>query len=331
MPILDTFAPDAFTLQSLTASINNTLYAPGRISDMGLFQEQGISTLTAIIEERDGALDLVTPKPRNDAGNVLAKEGDRRVRSFVIPHMPQRDALMADEVQGVRAFGSESQSESLLVRLTEKLQRMRRNIDYTMEHHRLQAVMGNYMASDGATTSLFTEFGVAQQTLGMGFSTSASSSARSKITTLQENIESALDGVDYANVHVICSSGFWKALIEDKDAKETYLNWTAAADLRQDPRESFVWQGVTWERYRGTAAVKVTDDSAYAIPMGVPDLFLTRFAPANYAETVNTIGLPYYAKSQMMDFEKGFELEAQSNALNICTRPRAIIKLNKGS
>jgi hypothetical protein len=46
-------------------------------------------------------------------------------------------------------------------------------------------------------------------------------------------------------------------------------------------------------------------------------------------ETVNTIGLPYYAKSKVLDFDKGFQLEAQSNALNICTRPRAIIKLTK--
>lgn len=329
MAILDTFSPTAFELQSLTAAINDTKYQPGQISAMGLFSEQGISTLTAVIEERDGALELVTPKPRNSADNVLEPEGNRRIRSFIIPHMPQRDTLMADEVQGVRAFGSESEAESLQMRLNEKLQRMRRNIDYTMEYHRLQAVMGNYIASDGSSTSLFTEFGVAQQTLSMAFSTSASSSARTKATTIHEYLESALDGVPYTGIHVLCSSGFWKALLEDKDAKETYLNWTAAADLRQDPREMFTWQRITWERYRGTSSVAVTADAAYAIPLGVPDMFLTRFGPANYAETVNTIGLPYYAKSRTLDFDKGFQLEAQSNALNICTRPRAVIKLTK--
>jgi hypothetical protein len=327
--MLDTFAPNAFSLQSLTAAINNTVYVPGQISASGLFDEAGISTLTANVESRDGVLELVDPVARNSAPNPLQKEGDRRIVPFVVPHMPQRDTLMADEVQGVRAFGSEDMAEPIIARLNDKIQRMRRNIDYTMEYHRLAAVMGNYIASDGTSTSLFTTFGVTQQTLSMAFNASSSSSARTKATTIHEYIESALDGVPYSGIRVWCSSGFWKALLEDKDAKETYLNWQAAADLRQDPTESFTWQGITWERYRGNSTVAVTADAAYAVPTGVPDLCLTRFAPANYVETVNTIGLPYYAKSKVLDFDKGFQLEAQSNALNICTRPRAIIKLTK--
>ena len=329
MPILDTFTPDAFSLQTLTAAINNTKYLPGQISAMGLFDEQSVSTLSVNIEERDGVLDIVDPRPRNAEADPLSSDGPRRMRNFIVPHMPQRATLMADEVQNVRVFGTDSQAEAIETRRNEKLQRMRRNIDYTMEYHRLQAVMGNYIDENGDTTSLFTKFSVSQQTLSMGFNASSSSSARTKITTLHEYVESALDGVPYSGIEVACSSGFWKALLEDKDAKETYLNWQAAADLRMDPRESFVWQGVRWTRYRGTSTVVVTADAAYAIPTGVPDMFLTRFAPANYVETVNTLGLPYYAKAIPMEFDKGFKLEAQSNALNICTRPRAVVKLTK--
>jgi hypothetical protein len=82
-----------------------------------------------------------------------------------------------------------------------------------------------------------------------------------------------------------------------------------------------------WERYRGTSQVKIPDNEAYAVPMGVDGLFVTRFAPADYNETVNTRGLPYYAKGEPMKFGKGWEMEAQSNQLNLCTRPAAIIKL----
>jgi hypothetical protein len=46
-------------------------------------------------------------------------------------------------------------------------------------------------------------------------------------------------------------------------------------------------------------------------------------------ETVNTIGLPYYAKQERIPFDKGVQLELQSNPLHICTKPRAIIKLTK--
>lgn len=57
--------------------------------------------------------------------------------------------------------------------------------------------------------------------------------------------------------------------------------------------------------------------------------FITRYAPANYTETVNTMGLPMYAKAEPRKFNKGFDIEAQTNPLNLCTRPGAIVKLTK--
>ena len=109
--------------------------------------------------------------------------------------------------------------------------------------------------------------------------------------------------------------------------RETYLNYQAAADLRGDTRQQFTFGGVTWVRYRGTSAVNITDAEAYAVPMGVSGMFLTRFAPANYIETVNTIGLPYYAKSEKIPMDKGIRMEGQTNPLNINTRPAAVVKL----
>ena len=327
MPMVDPFTPNAFSLNTLTAMMNNLPYAPGRIGQLGWFDEAGISTLTAILEEQDGVLSIVAPSPRNAPGQPLAAVGARRVRPFAIPHLPQTDAIYADEVQGVRAFGSENQAEVLQTKIVEKLTQMRANIDYTSEYHRLLAVQGTYIDVNGDSKSLFTEFGVSQQTQSMALSASASSKAREKAYLVLEAIESALDGLPFSGVRVLCSPGFWKALIEDKDAKDTYLNTQMASSLRNDPRMAFDWNGLTWERYRGTTLAKITDDCAYAVPEGVPGLFLTRFAPANYIETVNTIGLPYYSKGVPMEMGKGLKMEAQSNPLNICTRPRAVVKL----
>ena len=60
-------------------------------------------------------------------------------------------------------------------------------------------------------------------------------------------------------------------------------------------------------------------------------MFLTRFAPADYLETVRGIGLPYYTKTAPMRMNKGIQLESQSNPLNINTRPDAVIRLKAGS
>ena len=69
------------------------------------------------------------------------------------------------------------------------------------------------------------------------------------------------------------------------------------------------------------------EDRAFAVPEGVPDLFITRFAPGDYMETVNTNGLPYYASQEIMKHSKGVEMEAQSNPINLCTRPHAVVEL----
>lgn len=324
MPMVDPFTLSAFTLTALTAAINNLPYAPMLLGSM--FEEQGISTLTAAVDINDGVLSLVPVAPRGAPGKVVTGE-TRSAIPFVIPHLPEAASLLADEVQGVRAFGSENQAEILMTKLNERLAQMRRNIDYTIESHRLAAIMGNYIDSNGNNVSLFTTFGVAQQTHAMGWHVSNSSAARTKCTEVLAKIEDALGGIPFSGVRVLCGATFWASMLEDKDVKATYLNTQMAADLRRDPRLEFDFNGITWTRYRGTASVLVGASEAYAIPQGVPGLLITRFAPANYAETVNTVGLPYYAKAEPLKFGKGYELEAQSNPLNLVTRPAAVIKL----
>jgi hypothetical protein len=63
------------------------------------------------------------------------------------------------------------------------------------------------------------------------------------------------------------------------------------------------------------------------VSLVTPELLITRFAPADYIETVNTLGLPYYAKQEIMPFGKGVALEAQSNPIHLPTRPAAIVRL----
>ena len=325
MTMPDTFSPDVFKMTSLTDAINNLKYNPGRIGSLGIFHEQGISTLDLMIEENNGVLTLVDVASRNSPGKVI-NAGKRKGRSFRVPHLPEVSAIMADEVQGVRLFGSEDQTETVQLRINDRLQSMRNNIDYTMESHRLAAIKGTYYDANGGSTSLFTEFGVSQQIVNFILAT-----ATTKIATKCENvlkaIEDALDGVNFSGVRVLCGRTFFTDLSSHALVRDTYLNTQMAGSLREDPRLEFSFGGLTFERYRGTSAVNIADAEAYAIPQGVERLFVTRFAPANYNETVNTIGLPYYSKAEEMKMGKGWELEAQSNPINLCTRPASVIKL----
>jgi hypothetical protein len=316
---------NGFTLKSLTAAINNLPYIPQRLAGLGWFVEKRIPTLDAAIEERDGVLSLLGVKPRGGISNTMG-ESARRIRTFRVPHIPASDAVYADEVQNVRAFASDNQAEAITTRRDEKLGNMRNSIDYTIEAHRVKALKGTFVDANGADISLFTEFGVTQQTKAIGLHATNNSGIRAKMFEVATMVQSALGGVAYRGIRVMCGDAFWIALLSDKATMETYLNQQQAAELRGNPTDSFVAFGATWEWYRGTSDANLGSD-AYAVPEGVADLFQTHFAPADYVETVNTLGLPYYAKAAPIKFDKGWELEAQSNPLNICTRPKAIIKL----
>jgi hypothetical protein len=66
---------------------------------------------------------------------------------------------------------------------------------------------------------------------------------------------------------------------------------------------------------------------AHAFPVGTVDTFATYFAPADFNETVNTIGQPLYAKQEPRKFDRGTDLHTQSNPLPMCHRPGVLIKL----
>ena len=98
-------------------------------------------------------------------------------------------------------------------------------------------------------------------------------------------------------------------------------------------RDDFVYKGIHFKEYignttdiNGTVFPFIPADEAIFFPMGTTNTFEVVFAPANYVETVNTRGLPVYAKQERMKFDKGIEIETQSNPLPICKRPEVLVR-----
>ena len=323
------FQDDAFSLSSLSAAINEQPYVPGRIGTLGLFEEDGITTTTIQIERDGDTLSLVAAGERGSPAAVVGGS-KRKMIPFNTVHLPQRAVIKADEIQNLRAFGSETELEALQTVVNRRLAKMRRQLDATHEFHRIGAIKGAVLDADGKTVliDLLQYFGIEQTVIPFELG-KADTEIRVKCVEVQDAIEDALGATTYTGVRVLCGRSFWNKLIVAKTVKETYLATAMAASLRGDARAAFDFGGCTFERYRGRVGDVgyVADDEAHAIPEGVPDLFITRFAPADYVEAVNTTGIPYYAKQELMDFGKGVEIEAQSNPIHLCTRPKALVKL----
>jgi hypothetical protein len=329
MPSLDIFNNDAFSLQSLSQAMVDLPYTPTRIGDLKLFKESGMSTTSLSIERVGRTLKLVQSAQRGSQGKPI-ENNKRKLISINAVHLPERGAVYADEVQNVRAFGSESELQTVQGVVNEQLEQMKMNLDVTMEWHRIGAIKGEVLDADGTSVllNMFDTFNLVQQTHDLVLD-SDSTKVKIKVVEAKRKLETALGGIMYRGLRAFCSNEFFDALVGHPAVAKAYDLWLDGQFLREDQRGGFPFCGVQWEEYRGGVGATsfIEDNACYLVPEGVPGMFITKFAPADYMETVNTIGLPYYVKQEMMKMGKGVEFEGQSNPISINTRPDAVIKL----
>lgn len=320
---------DGFTLAEMTAAINELPHLPSMLGDDGLFEYAGVSTLTVNVEKQGQTLALVSSKPRGASGSEIGRY-NKSLRPFNLVHLPLEDRIMADEVQGVRQFGTEGTPTPVEQRRQEVMQLGVRRFDITMEYHRVGCLKGQVLDADGVTVlhDMFTEFGVTQNVIDFQLDVTTTE-LRAKCNQTIDAIEDELGGTPWTSLVAYCGRTFWESLIVHKAVKETYLAQVQAAQLRGNPTESLDFGGILWKKYRGAAngSQMIGTNDAYVVPRGVPGLLLGRFGPANYWETVNTVGLPLYAKGIPMPNDKGWDIEMQSNPIHLMTRPRAVIKV----
>lgn len=336
MEILNPFEADAFSMASLTAAINLLPNNYGRVREMNLMPAQGVRTRTIIVEEKNGVLTLLPTMPLGSPG-TQGRRGKRKVRSFVIPHIPHDDTLLPDEYMNIRSFGTESGMAALSEILNDHQQAMRNKHAITLEHLRMGALKGIILDADGSTLfNLYTEFGITAKEINFALGTSTTN-VRNKCLAVSRHIEDNLRGEVMTGAHVLCSEGFFEALISHALVKEVYANWEASAErLGQDVRTGFLFGGIMFEEYRGTADDAdgtarpfIAANEAHAFPVGTMNTFKTIFAPADFLETANTLGKPLYSKLEARKFNRGVDLHTQSNPLPICYRPGVLVKLKK--
>ncbi len=327
------FSNPAFSMANLTAAINLLPNRYGRLESLNLFPVKPVRFRQILIEEKNGVLNLLPTLPVGSPGTVGQRD-KRKMRSFVVPHIPHDDVVLPDEVQGLRAFGSETELETVAGVMARHLETMRNKHAITLEHLRMGALKGIILDADGSTLyNLYDEFGIAPKSINFALATD-STNVRQKCVDTLAHIEQNLLGEFMTGVRCLCSQEFFEKLIAHPKVEKAYELFQQGAVLRDDVRAGFTFGGIVFEEYRGQA----TDGSgatrrfiaageAHAFPVGTIDTFGTYVAPADFNETVNTLGQPLYAKQDSRKFERGTDLHTQSNPLPMCHRPGVLVKL----
>ena len=333
--MLDVFNGDAFRVIRLTQAINNMSFIPGRIGELGLFEVDRVDVTTIAVEKKGDILVLVKPSPRGGPGQTMDKE-KRDLRPLIIPHFELNDAVYAEEVQGVRSFGNDRGLETVIGKVAQRQRTMVNSFAATEEHARCGAVKGIVTYADGSTLNLFTEFGVSQiAELAFDLGNKQNGQLREFCSGIVRTLSDELGGLPFRGIHAFCGDTFFDDLLKNPEVRETFKGWSEAQILREGylgPNRSvygiFEFGNIVFENYRGSTggSAFVHADKCHIFPVGVPGLFKTVYAPADYEETVNTLGERLYSRQYPMQNGKGRNLDGQMNALQYCSRPRVLLK-----
>lgn len=137
-----------------------------------------------------------------------------------------------------------------------------------------------------------------------------------------------------SSVHALAADDFYDALIGHALVRDTYLNWSAAQDARQNLAfRSFTFGGIVWHNYRGTddnSTVAIPAGKAKFFPVGAPGVFQHIRSPMESTEFVNTPGREvYYRTVPDRDRDMWVDVEAYAYPLFICTRPGLLMRAKK--
>ncbi|RAI01107.1 major capsid protein E [Acuticoccus sediminis] len=341
MPVLDIFNNDAFSAVEMTAAINIVPNDYGRLREMDLFPAEPIATTAVAVSFVNGTLNLLPTRTRG-APPSLAMPEKRSARMFKTFHIPHDDFVNADDVQNVLARTAEGgELEAVMSVVNRRLSTMRKKHSITLEHMRMGALKGQILDSDGSTLlNLFTEFGVTQKSVDFVLGT-ATTDVKAKAREVVGYIEDNLEGEVMSGVHVLASPEWFDDFIGHAKVEEIFRYYDAPNNpLRRDVRRGFEFHGLTIEEYRGKAQYLqengtyasrafIPTGEAIAFPVGTMDVFRTYFAPADFMDTVNTLGDEVYAVTAPdRDFNRFIKLHTQSNPLPIVKRPKLLVRLH---
>lgn len=338
MLTMDVFKQDAFSAISMTEGVRKIQTIPGLIGSLGLFMPKPVRTRTVAVEVKGSTLNIIQTSepgaPRKDRAPDKRNIVDLRVR-----RIEESSTITAAELQGIRAFGSETELKTLQMEVAERQQGITDDLSATVERLRLSCVNGILVDADDTTIyDYYSTFGISAPT-EIAFDWLNKTQVRFFVSTnVVLPIVRALGGLAPAGMKIIalCGDNFFLKLQENPEYRATYLNTNNAPKLLESTVFDAVeaW-GVIWVHYRGTddnSKVAINTEKCRFFPAGVRGLFQEAFCSAPTFPLVNTLGQEWYSRMiHDRDREEWAKVEMESHRLPICTRPDALLQGRAGS
>jgi hypothetical protein len=287
MASLDIFNQDPFSTVTLTAAVDKYPYQPQALGELGIFDDDPIRTTAAVVESRQGKLIVIPLSERGEEGTQRTTE-KRQARYFDVPRLRHSDTIYANELQNIRAFGTESELMQVQDEVARRLAGptgLLKNLEYTWEYQRLAAVQGLFTDADGTVKfDWFQEFGITKP-MEVGFNLPAQmpNSLRPICNQITRSMARKAQGsfTPSTKVFALAGDAFYDSFVNHPDVIRTFINWSDAREIRGGNTggafTAFEFGGINWLNYRGSddnMTIKIPDDKVKFFPVGAPGVDL---------------------------------------------------------
>ncbi len=312
-----------YGIEPMTEAINQLPTTPTIIRELGIFKPEYLTTTGVKVQLKNNTLVLVDAVPRGTPGKPVVSERGA-TQMFEMLHLPKSDVVRADDVQNVKAFGSNSKAETVAEKVNDKLAMMKSDIEYTREHLMLGAVKGLILDADGTPlVDIYDRFNLTRKVFTWNLS-STTSNVGKLIDEAVTDLSRKRGGESVDGWIVLCSPEFMAAVAYHKTMVALYERYQDGALYREGKTNvGFKHKNIEFIQYDHVfeSGLQIAAGEAEIIPKGTRQTFSEYFAPADMNATVNTKALAYYASREKLMHDKGWSLEAQSNPLPMNKRP----------
>lgn len=329
---------NAFEINDLTQELQLIPNSWTLLNDSGLFSEEFLSTNTVTFEEQAQTLGLIGDQFRG-AKPQANKDDNRKIRSYPVAHWPITDAVKPEDIQGKRAYGSNDMAETEAAVIARKMQRIRRNMDITMEVGRFSTLTSLNLYSPNGTISgnLATDFGITQTSVDFVLGTATTDIVAKVETIIAAMQDNANTGDVITGVIGYCSPEFFAKLIAHAKIVDAYKYFSATeGQMIQRNRaggnnglyREFTYAGIRFVEVRTVLAGQrlIPVGEAVFVPTGTTDTFVSYFGPANRMDFVNTQAERGYIWTYRDPKGLGIDIDGEFNVTHVIRRPALVIR-----
>lgn len=334
------FDPNNFNRRiEITAPINvipNQYYLT---QQLGLFSEVMLSQKVAMVPVYTDTINVLEDYNWGEKSQTLKGE-EKEYLTIRVPHFPASYAITPQDVEGVAAWAqiyNGNDLETIEALRTRKLEKARKAHAWVQEISRMHLITtGSVYAPRGTVSqNFYEEFGVQRTQLEIDLvaSTTPDSVINDVVSAQRDQL---LNGSMPTGTIALCSPTFFQALINN-----AYISDVLKAQLAGGVQNlllaretgmlgmryrSFSFQGVMFFEVPPLGnAVAIPEGTAFFIPEGIDDLFVSYYATPNKFSTVNTMAQKSYAWERRHPDDEIIEIETETNVLNFVSRPQEIV------